>query len=328
MDNLTHTLTGLMLSRAGFNRRLPRATAILLISSNIPDIDAVYFRGGALDYLDHHRGITHALISVPILAALTAVIVRLAGRKPLSWMRAIIAGCAGVLSHLLLDYTNTYGVRLLLPFSSEWLRLDITNVVDLWIWGLLILCVAGPLLSRLVSSEIGAKPGTGRGAAIFALLAMSVYEGGRYLVHQRAINLLESYNYSGAAPRRVGAFPDLVNPFSWSTAVETSNAVLVQRINLLAPYDPTGGETFYYPHSTQAMEAARRTDVFQRYLRFAQFPFWQVSPVATPEGGVRVEAMDLRFGAPSAPRFVATAVLDSSLRVVQSGFGFGPLQPR
>ncbi|MCC6394037.1 MAG: metal-dependent hydrolase [Bryobacterales bacterium] len=328
MDNLTHTLTGLMLSRAGFNRWCPRATAILLISSNIPDIDVVYSHGGALDYLDHHRGITHAFLSIPILATLTAVIVRLAGRKPLPWMRAVIAGCAGVLSHLLLDYTNSYGVRLLLPFSSEWLRLDITNVVDLWIWGLLILCVAGPLLSRLVSSEIGAKPGTGRGGAIFALLALSLYEGGRYVVHQRAVNLLESYNYSGAAPRRVGAFPDLVNPFSWNTVVETSNAVLIQRINLLAPYDPAGGEAFYYPHSTQALEAARRTDIFQRYLRFAQFPFWQVSPVAHPEGGVRVEAMDLRFGTPSAPRFVATAILDSALRVVQAGYGFGPIQPR
>lgn len=326
MDNLTHTLTGLMLSRAGINRWCPRATAILLISSNFPDIDAVYSYGGSLDYLDHHRGITHALLAVPVLAALAAVIVRVAGRRRLPWARAVIAGCAGVLSHLLLDFTNTYGVRLLLPFSSEWLRLDITNVVDLWIWALLTLCVAGPLLSRLVSSEIGAKPGTGRGAAIFALLALSCYEGGRYLIHQRAVNVLESYNYAGSAPRRVGAFPDFANPFSWNTVVETPKAALIQRINLLQPYDPAGGAPFYYPRQTEALEAARRTDVFQRYLRFAQFPFWQVSPVAQPEGGVRVEAMDLRFGTPPAPRFVATAILDSALQVVRAEYAFGPFQ--
>jgi inner membrane protein len=171
MENLTHTLTGLMLSRAGLNRWCPLATPILLLASNAPDIDIVYRLGGSLTYLDHHREISHAFVSIPIFAVLIALGVRYGGRRPLPLLRAVLTAGIGILVHLLLDWTNTYGVRMLLPFSGAWLRLDITNIVDLWIWAVLALAVAGPLLSHLVSSEIGARKGTGRGAAIFALTA-------------------------------------------------------------------------------------------------------------------------------------------------------------
>lgn len=323
MDNLTHTLTGLMLSRAGFNRWCPRATPLLLVASNLPDIDILFALGGSLDYLDQHRGYTHSLTAAPLLGAAAATLVRLFDRKALPWMRAAILATAGILCHLLLDWTNTYGIRMLLPFSGEWLRLDITNVVDVWIWTVLALCVAGPLLSRLVSSEIGAKPGTGRGAAIFALAFLIGYNCGRYVAHERAVNLLLSHSYSGAAPRRVGAFPHFANPWAWTTVVETPSAVILQKINLLLTYDPTGGESFFYPPPSRTLEAARSTRTFQRYLNFAQFPLWQVVPLDRPEGGARVDVIDLRFGDPGHPRFVATAVVNAAFRVDEEGFSFG-----
>ena len=49
----------------------------------------------------------------------------------------------------------------------------------------------------------------------------------------------------------------------------------------------------------------------------------QVEPAAEPEGGCTVQAMDLRFGSPPAPAFVATAILNSRLDVVRAGFTFG-----
>ena len=54
--------------------------------------------------------------------------------------------------------TNVYGVRLLLPFSSRWLHLDMTEIIDPWILLIFVLAVAAPALSGLVTSEIrGAK---------------------------------------------------------------------------------------------------------------------------------------------------------------------------
>src|SRR4029079_8307015 len=82
------------------------------------------------------------------------------GRKPVTWAWAFFAALIAVASHLALDWTNVYGIRLLRPFSGEWLRADTTGVVDLWVWAVLALGIAGPFLARLVGSEItsgGAK---------------------------------------------------------------------------------------------------------------------------------------------------------------------------
>jgi hypothetical protein len=50
-----------MLSRAGLNRFYPRATLVLILSANIPDIDFVTFVRGPLFYFEQHRGITHSI---------------------------------------------------------------------------------------------------------------------------------------------------------------------------------------------------------------------------------------------------------------------------
>lgn len=328
MDNLTHTLTAVMLSRAGFNRWCPKAGPLLILSSNFPDIDVVWALAGSLTYLEQHRGFTHALASIPAMALFLVLTVRLVGRKPIPWMRGVTTASAGLICHQLMDWTNVYGIRLLLPFSDRWLRLDITNVIDVWIWLALILAIVGPFLVGLVNTEIGAKPGSGRGAAVSALVFLLSYDIGRLILHERAVNTLNSHLYQGELPRRVAAFPHFANPLEWIGLVEGSGWVEIHRINLLQAFDPTGGRIYFAPSAFQAVEAARRTLTFRRYLRFAQFPFYRVTPLDEPQGALRVEALDLRFGDPSAPRFVATAIVDSSLRVLEESYSFGPFRPR
>ncbi|MBI4903783.1 MAG: metal-dependent hydrolase [Acidobacteria bacterium] len=328
MDNLTHSLTGLMLSRMGLNRWCPRSTPILVLSANISDVDVVTRFAGSLTYLDYHRGWTHSFVVIPLLAVFVVAIVRLAGRKPLPWMRGIVVACIGLLSHVLMDWTNTYGIRFLLPFSDAMPRLDITHVVDLWIWAVLLLAVLGPLLSGLVSGEIGAKKSTGRGAAVFALTLVLLYTGLRSTLHQRAVETVSSHLYEGRTPRRVEAYPHFANPWAWNTVVDIGDAYVLQRISLLGEYDPMGGKLYYQTRSSAALDAAHATDTMKRYLRFAQTVFFRVTPVEKPEGGVQVEAFDLRFGDPVEPRFIATVILDAAQRVVREEYSFGMLRPR
>ena len=84
MDNLTHTLTGLFLSRAGLKHWSPLATPIIMIAANIPDIDAVTAVGGSLNYLHFHRHLTHSLIAMPVMALLSVVLVWAVRRKPVT----------------------------------------------------------------------------------------------------------------------------------------------------------------------------------------------------------------------------------------------------
>jgi len=330
VDPLTHTLTGVFLSRAGLDRFTPRATWILLLAANAPDIDVVSAFGGSLNYLHYHRHLTHSLVALPILPLLCVLLVRGVSRKPVHWLGAYSIAFIGVSSHLLLDLTNVYGVRLLLPFSSTWFRLDITSVIDFWIWGALLTALVAPLFSRLVNSEIGAAGparGGGRGFAIFALVFLFAYDGARYLVHTRAIDTLDSRIYSGAAPRRVGAFPS-ASIFRWHALAETADGFSLQDVDLLGEFDPSAGRVFYKPEPSPMIEAARRDMVFQQFLRFAQYPYWQLTPADEPEGATRVEAMDLRFGDPLAPGFVCTAIVDAKQHVVRAWFEFGRAAPR
>jgi inner membrane protein len=332
MDPLTHTAVGLFLSRAGLSRLTPRAAPILMLAANAPDIDAVTAAGGSVSYLHYHRHLTHSLIAMPVMAILTVLLVRFAGRKPVRWLGAFAVALGGVASHLLLDLMNPYGIRLFLPFSADWLRLDIVSVVDLWIWAACLLAVAGPFLSRLVGSEIGAKNVRprhhGRGFAIAALAFVLVYECGRGVLHARAVALLEAREYQEAVPVRTAALPDPVNPFRWRGLVETAEFYAVADVNVNGEFEPSRAAVYGKPEPNPAIDAARGTKTFREFLRFSQSVFWRVSPPSAPDEATLVEAVDMRFGTPRDPGFMASATVDSANRVLKTAFTFGKLRVR
>ncbi|MBV9504085.1 MAG: metal-dependent hydrolase [Acidobacteriia bacterium] len=331
MDPLTHTATGVFLSRAGLNRLTPQATPILILAANAPDIDIVTAAGGSLNYLHYHRHLTHALVAMPVLAFLCVALVRAAGRRPVQWTGAFVAALAAVASHLLLDFTNVYGIRLLLPFSEAWLRLDWTPVIDLFIWAALLLGFAGPFLSRLVTSEItSGKPRAqnhGRRFAWFALSFLFIYNCGRGVLHARAVETLDARVYDGAVPTRVAAGPE-ANPLLWRGLVETAEFYAVEDINLAGRFDPGSGQVFHKASSEPALDRARNTDPFRIFLGFSQFPLWEVIPATQPADSEDVRLLDLRFGTPSEPGFMVSAVVDNRGQVLQTGFQFGPPRPR
>ncbi|MGA2725675.1 MAG: metal-dependent hydrolase [Bryobacteraceae bacterium] len=332
MDTLTHTATGLFLSRVGLGRWTPRALPILLLAANAPDIDILSALGGRLNYLHYHRHLTHSLAAMPVMALLPVLVVRVASRKPVHWLGAFFAALIAVASHLLLDLTNIYGIRLWLPFSGEWLRLDLTSVIDIWIWGVCLLGIAGPFVARLVGSEVSSgtvrEKNPGRGFAIFALAFLLLYNCGRGVLHARATAVLDSRLYGESIPLRVAALPYPANPLHWRGLVETSDFYEVEDVDLAREYDPTRGMVFHKPDPNPALEAARRTVAIQEFLRFSQFPLWRIVPVPEPENGQRVEVLDMRFGTPLAPGFMAGVVLDSKLHAAGTSFTFGAARPR
>src|ERR1700735_2884622 len=145
MDNITHTLVGLMLARAsmggkpGGDRSGDRShrAGMMMISANIPDIDVVSMFGGGLTYIEYHRSYAHALAFSPLMALIAPALIFAIFRARISWTGYALSLFA-VLSHLVLDWTNAYGISMLLPFSTRKLRLDITDVVDPWIWLILL----------------------------------------------------------------------------------------------------------------------------------------------------------------------------------------------
>ena len=83
------------------------------------------------------------------------------------------------LSHLLLDWTNNYGVRPFFPFNPRWYAGSFVFIAEPVLWALLLLALVVPWLLGLADREIGArrKAFRGRGWAIFALTGMVVSVG-------------------------------------------------------------------------------------------------------------------------------------------------------
>lgn len=332
MDNLTHTLLGLALSRAGGKRLGPYATGILMMACNAPDVDAISRLDSTATYLQWHRGITHSFVAAPVLAAVVVGIFLL-GRKIARSTRPFRAGPAFlvalvgvVFGHLLMDWTTSYGTRLLLPFSGRWLSWGAIPIVDLW---LLLALVAGltiPFLFRLISEEIGAPGSPRRGGALFALAFLLAWFGFRGLCHARAIAVLDSYTYNGREPRRVDAFANLANPFRWQGVVETAETWEMIEVNLLEEFDATVARTYYAPEPSPALEAARGTRTARIFLDFARFPYSYVEQTAD---GYEVVLRDLRFEYNVAGRkgFVAQVRLTRDLAVAGEEFHFRSSKP-
>lgn len=143
MDNLTHTLVGLTAAKAGLERLSPGATAVCLLAANAPDGDIVAAFGGSWFYLKHHRGITHSIVGtlaiallIPLLFyAVDRIIARLRSRPPRVRLGGLlIASLLISASHPLMDWTNNYGVRPLLPWSGRWFYGDLVYIIDPWLW--------------------------------------------------------------------------------------------------------------------------------------------------------------------------------------------------
>ena len=324
MDNVTHSLTGLALARAGVDRLCPRATVLLLLSANAPDGDIAALARGQLVYFEAHRGYTHSLLLLPVMALACVLVTAALYREKLPWGRAWLVSVIGLSSHLLLDWTNSYGIRPFIPFSSRWFHLDWNGLYDWSILLALAIAIVWPLLSQLVSGEIGDRSRVGRGIAQCALVFLIVFDGARGLLHERAIEKLEAHLYDGEPPLSVAALPLAFNPFRWKGIVETAGAYRALPVDTGSSLETENAAIFYKPPLTNALRNVQQEESFRFFLYFARFPVWSRQPVIWKESeGRRIELADLRFGSPGAGNFHCIAIVDAAGRVLESWFTYG-----
>jgi len=166
MDPLAHTLFGATMAEAGLKRKTALATATLIIGANLPDVDAVALFVSQNYALLVRRGWTHGILALMVwpflltgaMLGLDRLLQRWRSRRsrpPAASMPvdrppmrpAVLLGIAflGVWSHPLLDWVNTYGIRLLMPFNDTWFYGDTLFIIDPWFW---LLAGAGVVLAR------------------------------------------------------------------------------------------------------------------------------------------------------------------------------------
>jgi inner membrane protein len=259
---------------------------------------------------------------------------RLRGRKlkdpnlPPRW--GLLFGFAYLagLSHILLDYTNNYGVRPFWPFSEKWYSWDIVFIVEPIILLLLVAGLVLPAFFSFIDREIGVrrKQPAGRWGATLALIGVVALWGVRDYEHRRAVNALEARTYESADPVRASAFPLWWTPFRWVGVVETRNFFATVLVDSSTPeVDPDGEmQILYKPEETPVTLAAKRSYLGRVYLDWAQYPITETEPLESGEQGYIVRFKDLRFqrlGKPSQSVLTGTVELDRNLKVVGEYMG-------
>jgi inner membrane protein len=142
LDPLAHTLVGASLAETGLRSRTRLATPALIVGANLPDLDAIARFIGPDTMYGFRRGHTHGVVAMLLMpCVLTVLLLAYARLRPggahapplrARWLLALSA--LGVVSHPLLDWLNTYGVRLLMPFSDTWYYGDALFIADPWMW--------------------------------------------------------------------------------------------------------------------------------------------------------------------------------------------------
>ena len=348
MEPITHFLFGANMGRAGLNRKTALATATLTLAAEAADLDVFSRFGGSAFGLNHHRGFTHSFLGVPLVAAVVVgfvyILWRFRGRKtkipnlPPRWGLLYAYACLAGLSHILLDFTNNYGIRPFWPFSERWISWDIVFIVDPVLLIVLTLGLIVPALFSLINEEIGARnkgphpPLKGKLAATLALLVVFAYWGLCDYEHRRALAALASSDYRGSNALRVSAYPYITNPFRWHGVVETTNFLATMDVDSLTPeVDPAAQmQVRYKPEETPVTLAAKRTYLGRVYLSWAAYPLIETEdlahdPVNNTQAAYAVHFRDLRYAYPGSTRTTLGAVvfLTQDLKVVEERVGGG-----
>ena len=330
MDPLTHIVVSIAASRAGVNKLSRLAMPMLIVAGVAGDLDWFTALAGPRAFLLGHRTITDSICGAAAIAILTALIFTIATRKtsssPIKFPRALSVCAIGAALHVLFDLTNSYGVKLFWPFNEKWFALDSVAQFDAIILVFLAGGILLPMLFRLVGEEIGAQRRTkGVFSAIFAFVLVFAYVGARYVLHDRAVTLINSRLYNGAPPVSVGAFPDSPSPFHWAGVIITESNLLRAEVPvLIGTYDPFSAKAFYKPEESAAMDAARASSTAILFLSFARFPRAHVD---RNDRGYHIEITDMRFeiGTPPGRSMMAAIDVDENAHVTHEELRFGDL---
>ena len=207
MENITHTFVGAALGKSGLSRRVPLAGPALLVAANAADIDVFGWLIGQ-NYLDFHRGITHALAGAAALSTAVASVFHIVNRirsrdapsRP-SFLQMWVVCLVGGMTHPGIDFLNDYGIRPWMPFDDTWRYGDLLSIADPWIW-----IILGSALCILSTSQLGRLAWAAFGCLLLAVvfLARNVLFGVIWLsVLGAALALACVIRRRGVSPVRV-----------------------------------------------------------------------------------------------------------------------------
>src|SRR5690242_10306891 len=286
----------------------------MVIGANLPDVDVlVYvFGGGGTHALAFRRGWTHGILAMLVLPIVLAAVMTWSGRvidarrgraragPPVAPAQLLLLSAISIWTHPVFDLLNTYGVRLLMPFSSRWFYGDTLFIVDPWVWAAL---AVGTFVSlrRARAVPVGAassnvmaraeRPARIAIVAVVTYVAVMAASGwiGRSVVERQAIAL-------GSTPAlRVMVSPDAVTPYTRTVVRDMGRWYELGRLTWSPlPHYASAGDPVLKTTNTTTLSALATPDG-RRFASWARFPF---AEVMTTRDSTWVRLDDVRYARP------------------------------
>jgi inner membrane protein len=289
MEPITHLAAGLLTAQA-LRQRLdnPRGLTLLCaVAATIPDIDILTGWLGPESYLLYHRGLTHSLFALPLLAlALAWAVRRLGAEVPLR--AGFLAACLGLAGHLFLDVVTAFGTQLFAPFSDARLSLESLYVIDPPFTFILL---ALAFLARQRSAWPQERKAR---LALLGLGWMLLYPAlGMALRADMQARYQELLTRRGTAFDRVAVTPDALAPYYWKVVVESGPDMLVTTANPLNIETPYPVLHLKRADRAELRRLGKEASIFGTFAWFAEFPF--AEPAPAPDGTSATRYADANF---------------------------------
>lgn len=267
MDNLTHTLIGIGLARAGLAQRFGRGTTVILaVASNLPDVDVACLAGGPLAFL-WRRTLTHGLLGGLVLAVAASLVFRRV-YPHLSWKTVFGLTFLGIAGHVFADLWNAYGVVPYWPFLGARVSFDWLFIIDLMIWAILGGTLAASLLYRRREVWIWRA----------GLLGMAGYIGVCVSTSRMSEKLLRARLVSeGVSTEATFIYPEPFGPTRFRGVARAGDHYLVYEIR---PFQKQMElvEQIEIETPGPVVAAARRSEAGRRLDGFFSTAVWRVAP--------------------------------------------------
>ncbi len=294
MDSLTHLIAGALVPPAF--ARAPRRAGLIafgILAGELPDIDVLL--GGAsspVALFTIHRGITHALLSQPALAAALVLPffcffqAKAPERSP-SLKSLFVMALAALLLHLYLDCMTTFGTQIFLPFSAYRVALPAMFIVDLF-------CTIPAACLLAVALIAPAEPGPEFSARARRFARLGLCWLLLYPLCALGINALVHIKESTgmASNERLITLTEPFSPFVWKRVIEDGAVVRVSTDFLWEPLERETEARF-----ARALLLPTVAEAEPLAAMFATFagPCVQVEHPAGPDGSRLVDFIGVRY---------------------------------
>ncbi|WP_217477108.1 metal-dependent hydrolase [Stutzerimonas stutzeri] len=210
MDSITQALLGATVQASLLGRWQGRKALLYgAVLGTLPDLDVVIDYGDAVAQMTYHRGFSHSLFTLSLLAvALTWLARRIRPDPGYSGGRLLLTIWLVLITHVLLDAFTSYGTQLFWPLPTPPVAWSSVFIID----PLYSLPLLGAVLAGAAFGLKGRRPRWASIALVLSSLYLAFTLAGKQLAEHRVDAAMAA---SGIHPSQVFSTPTPFNSLLW-----------------------------------------------------------------------------------------------------------------